>query len=170
MNNRQLQGRLSKAKGKQFESELDFAFAYYAEKGLAYVEKTPEPMRPVRPLGGGRFEAFFEKKAQPDYKGTIKGGRSVIFEAKYTDSDRMKQSRVTVEQSEYIERHYQIGALCCILAGFGTGNVYRIPWQDWRDMKALFGRKYVKEIDLEKYIVSTGLNGRLMILAKKERN
>ena len=166
---RQWQGKVSKAKGKRFESEIDFAFSWYHEKGVAYIEKTPEPMRPVKSLGGGRFEAFFEKKAQSDYKGTIKGGRSVIFEAKYTDSDRMEQSRVTLEQSEYIEQHYQLGAFCFILAGFGTGNVYRIPWEDWRNMKALFGRKYVKEQDIKKYQVSYGLNGRLKILAK-ERN
>ena len=164
---RQWQGKVSKAKGERFESELDFAFTYYSEKGLAYIEKTPEPMRIIKSLGGGRFVACFKKKAQSDYKGTIKGGRSVIFEAKYTDSDRMEQSRVTVEQSEYIEKHYKLGAMCHILAGFGTGNVYRIPWEDWCNMKALFGRKYVKETDLEKYKVSTGLNGRLMILAKK---
>ena len=76
---RQLMGKISKAKGKHFEERLDASFAYYRDCGYAIIEKTPEPMRPTKNLGNGKFIAFFEKKAQPDYKGTIKGGRTVMF-------------------------------------------------------------------------------------------
>ena len=90
---RQMIGAVSKAKGKQFEERLDRAFAYYKAHGFAIIEKTPEPMRPTQNLGNGKFVAFFEKKAQPDYKGTIKGGRTVMFEAKFTTTGKMEQSR-----------------------------------------------------------------------------
>ena len=89
---RQLMGAASKAKGKQFEDRLDKAFTYYKAHGFAIIEKTPEPMRPTQNLGNGKFVAFFEKKAQPDYKGTIKGGRTVMFEAKFTSTGRMDQT------------------------------------------------------------------------------
>lgn len=91
---RQLLGKIAKARGKQFESRIDDSFAYYAQKGFAIIEKTPEPMHPTKNLGNGKFIAYYEKQAQPDYKGTIKGGRTVMFEAKFTAADRMEQSRV----------------------------------------------------------------------------
>jgi len=161
---RQLQGRISKAKGKQFEHELDTAFEYYSQKGFACIEKTPEPMRVVKSLGNGKFVAFFEKKAQPDYKGTLKGGRTVMFEAKYTDAEKMEQSRVNPDQADYLDKQQGLGARCYVLAGFGTGGVYCIPWSVWQDMKIIFGRKYVKETDLQKYQVQRAWNQLLMIL------
>ena len=90
---RQLLGKIAKVRGKQFESRIDDSFAYYAQKGFAIIEKTPEPMHPTKNLGNGKFIAYYEKQAQPDYKGTIKGGRTVMFEAKFTAADRMEQSR-----------------------------------------------------------------------------
>lgn len=161
---RQWQGKVSKAKGKAFENMLDATFMYYKNKGFAIIEKTPEPMRPVRPLGGGRFEAFFEKKAQPDYKGTIKGGRTVMFEAKFTSSDRMEQNRVSPGQTEYMESHTELGAKCYVIVGFQSGNTYLIPWSVWRNMKEYFGRKYIKETDLDDYKLKTAWNGVLLIL------
>lgn len=161
---RQLIGAISKAKGKHFEERLDASFAHYRECGWAIVEKTPEPMRPTKSLGSGKFIAYFEKKAQPDYKGTLKGGRTVMFEAKFTAADRMEQSRVLQGQADYMERHAVLGARCFVLAGFGSGEVYNIPWDVWSHMKEHFGRKYVTEADLEPYRVYISRNGTLLLL------
>lgn len=163
---RQLMGAISKAKGKQFEDRLDRAFAYYKAHGFAIIEKTPEPMRPTQNLGNGKFVAFFEKKAQPDYKGTIKGGRTVMFEAKFTSTGRMDQSRVLQGQADYLDRHQELGARCYVIAGFSSGNVYRFPWGVWREMKKYFGRKYVTEADVEiaAYLVPVTRDGVLLLL------
>ena len=161
---RQLIGKISKAKGKHFEERLDASFAYYSDRGYAIIEKIPEPMRPTKNLGNGKFIAFFEKKARTDYKGTIKGGRTVLFEAKFTEKERMEQNRVEQEQGNYLERHERLGARCYVLAGFGSGEVYRIPWAIWRSMKEHFGRKYVTEADLEQYRVHTSWNATLQLL------
>lgn len=144
---RQIQGAVSKAVGRRFEERLDRAFAYYRERGDAIVEKTPEPMRPVKNLGNGKFVAYFEKKAQPDYKGTLRGGQAVLFEAKYTSTGRLEQSRVLPGQAAYLERHLALWAGCFVIAGFGSGAVYLIPWCVWKNMKTFFGRKYVTEAD-----------------------
>ena len=40
---RQLQGAVAKAHGRRFEERLDASFAYYADRGVALIEKTPEP-------------------------------------------------------------------------------------------------------------------------------
>lgn len=74
---RQLLGKIAKARGAQFEQRLGESFAYYAQRGYAIIEKTPEPMHPTKSLGNGKFIAYYEKQAQPDYKGTVKGGRAV---------------------------------------------------------------------------------------------
>ena len=163
---RQLQGAISKAQGKQFEERLDKSFAYYREHGFAIVEKTPEPMRPIQNLGHGKFIAFFEKKAQPDYKGTIKGGRTVMFEAKFTSTGKMEQSRVLQGQADYLEGHQKLGARCYVIAGFGSGAVYRFPWNIGRDMKKHFGRKYVTEADvgITAYLVPVTRDGVLLLL------
>lgn len=158
------QGSKSRAKGKDFEDKLDKAFAYYKARGYAQIDKTPEPLKVLRSLEAGRFIAAFDKKAQPDYKGTIKGGRSVMFEAKYTASDRITADRVTEEQWEYLSQAASLGAFCYILAGFNTGSVYKIPWEIWSKMKDYFGRKYVTEADLTQYQVQLAWNGLLQII------
>ena len=163
---RQLQGAVSKVLGRRFEDRLDKSFAYYRAHGFAIIEKTPEPMRPVKNLGNGRFEAFFEKKAQPDYKGTIKGGRTIMFEAKFTGTDRMEQSRVLKGQADYLDQHQGLGARCYVIAGFSSGAVYRFPWNIWQNMKEHFGRKYVTEADVEiaAYLVPVMRDGVLLLL------
>ena len=110
---------------------------------------------------GGKL---IEKQAQPDYKGTIKGGRTVMFEAKFTAADRMEQSRVLQSQQDYMDRHQALGARCFVIAGFSSGMVYCVPWDIWKTMKDHFGRKYVTEADLEKYQVQTAWNGTLLLL------
>lgn len=161
---RQVLGKLAKARGKQFEIRLDASFAWCEREGIAIVEKTPEPMHPIQNLGGGKFIAFFEKKAQPDYKGVLAGGRAVVLEAKFTASDRILQSRVTPGQQEYMNKHAALGALCLIIVGFPSGAAYRIPWSTWRDMKSIFGRKFITESELHIFRVPTTKNGILEIL------
>ena len=97
-------------------------------------------------------------------QGTIKGGRTVMFEAKFTAADRMEQSRVLQSQQDYMDRHQALGARCFVIAGFSSGMVYCVPWDIWKTMKDHFGRKYVTEADLEKYQVQTAWNGTLLLL------
>lgn len=161
---RQEQGRQNRAEGKEFEKRIDEAFAYCKSKGSAQIDKTPEPTKVIKRLEGGKFIAVFDKKAQPDYSGTLKGGRSVKFEAKFTTSDRITADRVTDTQADYLAKAAALGAHCYILAGFSTGNVYKIPWEIWSEMKSYFGRKYVQEADLKQYQVNAGWHGMLMII------
>lgn len=159
----QYRGTLNKALGARFEGRIADSLLFYERSGEASVEKTPEPMRPTKNLGGGKFIAYYEKPAQPDYKGVIRGGRAVAFEAKYTTTGRMEQDRITEPQAERLDKYLALGAYAFVLVGFGDDAVYRIPWSIWKDMKEIVGRKYVTPDDLEEYRLHIG-PGRIILV------
>lgn len=154
---RQLQGKRSKVVGEYFENLITSACVFYHDQGIAHIEKTPEPMKFLKPVPrqAGRFIACFEKAAQPDYKGTLKGGQAIVFEAKHTDHDRIERGRLTQEQLDGLDKHHRLGALAFVVVSFEFQDFFRIPWTDWRDMKKIYGRKYVKPEELENYRVKT---------------
>ena len=146
------------------------SFDYYERTGFAKIDKTPEPFRILQRLEGGRFVGVFAHKAQPDYKGVISGGRAVLFEAKFTATDRIRQEAVTAEQSKYLSAAADLGAWCFVLVGFSSGNAYMIPWEIWRDMSKFFGRKYATEQDLAPFRIKTAPSGLLIILKGDNKN
>jgi Penicillin-binding protein-related factor A, putative recombinase len=161
---RQYQGAVNRVTGKTFEQVIDASLAYYDHRGEALVLKTPEPMRPTKSVGDGKFIAFYEKRAQPDYKGALRGGRAVVFEAKHTTAARIEQSRVTREQAEVLGKYTALGAECFVFVGFDMREFFRVPWTVWEDMKNQWGRKYVTPKDLESYRAKIGYNGVILIL------
>jgi len=88
---RQIQGAQAKVVGQYFEKMIDAACKYYEDRQIAVIEKTPEPMRPIKSLGGGKFVAHYEKQAQPDYKGTLANGRTIDFVPKHTSAVKIEQ-------------------------------------------------------------------------------
>ena len=158
-------GMRSRAAGNYWEELIECSCANYRVQGIAEITKTPEPMRPLSKANEkGQFLACFTKQAQPDYKGTLKGGRAVVFEAKHTDSDRMLRSVISEEQEKELNSHDKLGALCFVLVSFGLQQYFRIPWNVFRDMKEHFGRKYIKPEDLKAYTIRY-YNGYLDFLA-----
>ena len=156
---RSYRGKVSRCQGAFFEQMISAACNLYRERQIADIEKTPEPMQPTKDLGGGKFIAHYTGKGQADYKGFLWGGRAVNFEAKYTDSGKMMQDRVTKDQAERLERAQQYGGVAFVLCSFGSVAFYRIPWVVWRDMKGNFGRKYIMPADVERYRVKIGAPG-----------
>lgn len=151
---RQIQGKQAKLLGEYFENCITRALEDYKARGEAFIEKTPEPMRPLQSLGRGMFKACFTKCAQPDFKGTLKGGRAIVFEAKHTDDDKITASRLTDEQVEALELHSQLGAITFVLVGIGFNDVYRVPWDIWKNMKDIYGHKHMKQSELEEFRVT----------------
>lgn len=151
---RQMKGAQSRIVGEHFEKIIEASLEWYKARGTAHIEKTPEPMKPLgKPNRKGQFPACFTKAAQPDFKGTLAGGRSVVFDAKHTDADRIEYSRVTKEQADDLEMHYGLGAEAFVLVSFGLQDFYRIPWEIFRNMKEIYGRKHIKQPELEPYRV-----------------
>ena len=145
-----LVNKRSREAGKTFENIIDVACEYYALFGVAEIEKTPEPRTVIGRTGDRKSKMICvnAKKAQPDYKGTLSGGRSIVFEAKHTDKDRIEQLRVGEEQTKRLDAHEKLGALCFVLVSFGYERFFRVPWAEWKRMKELYGRKYIKAEDV----------------------
>jgi recombination protein U len=146
--NRQIIGRISHGIGANFEKEVEKICKIYEEKKLAKIEKTPEPMKILKHVENGRFEAIFTKAAQPDFKGTLKGGKTVVFDAKYTESDRIRYQVLSDFQRQTLLQYKELGAEAFILVGFQDGAIYRIDVETWDGMKENMGRKYILQKEL----------------------
>lgn len=149
----QYQNAINNAQGHFFEGYIKAACEIYWQQGRAEISKTPEPFKVKKKHPDGTFTGWFTKeKAQPDFQGTLDGGRSITFEAKYTTTDRMKRAVLTEEQMKRLERHYKRGAVAAVLIGI-QDSFFFIPWPIWDDMKAIYGRQYVTAEDVAPYRV-----------------
>ncbi|SHJ74979.1 Holliday junction resolvase RecU [Tepidibacter formicigenes] len=146
------QNSVNNAQGHHFEAYIKAGCKVYCANGQAEVGKTPEPFRVTKKHKDGTFTGRFTSLAQPDFQGTLKGGRSICFEAKYTRTDRMKRSVLTSTQMEKLEYHEKLGAVAGVCIGI-QDKFFFIPWSIWRDMKAHYGRQYVTAEDVEQYRV-----------------
>lgn len=150
---RQLQGTVSKAQGGYFEDLITASCEHYKEIKLANIDKTPEPFRPSKRMGDGKFIGNYTQQAQPDFKGTLRGGRSICFEAKHTDDDRILQKRVTDAQTAALNLHEQLGAACYVFVSIQMKRFYFVPWKVWNEMKERFNHKYMGDVELKQYRV-----------------
>lgn len=152
--NRQIAGARSRAMGEIFERWITSACNYYQREGYAVIEKTPEPTKILgKPDRFGRFKACYTKQAQPDFKGALCDGSCIIFDAKHTDKDKIRQEVVTETQWETFDKYEAMNAKCYVVVSLGLTEFYRVPWKDWKRMKELFGHKYMSYMELEQYRV-----------------
>lgn len=119
--NRSLAGSRSRATGELFEGMILAASRFYEERGISVIDKTPEPMRVIRPLdrNRGQFICCFEKQAQPDFKGILQDSTMVLFDAKHTDTEKIVRDVVTQEQEACFERYKKLGAMCFLVVSIG---------------------------------------------------
>lgn len=157
----QYRNKVNNAQGHFFEDYIKAGCALYSERGRAEIDKTPEPFRVTEKYSNGIFKGRFTAHAQPDFQGTLDGGRSIVFEAKYTTTDRMKRDALTPVQQKTLESHHRRGALSAVCVGIGD-KFFFVPWLLWRDMKDIFGRQYVTAADLENLRVK--FNGAVLFL------
>lgn len=151
---RNFRNRMSNDQGRMFENLVDQACWYYRTKNVAMIEKTPEPFRVKQKNNDGTFVGWFTGNAQPDYKGCLQGGQAIVFEAKFTSKDRIKQSVVTVNQAACLDIYEEMEAVvgvCCMINKVAAF----VPWKVWQDMKSIYGRKYILEAELQEFQVPT---------------
>lgn len=148
-----VQGAKAKAAGKHFENYIEKSCSYYAHKKMALIEKTPEPLKMIRRLTGNQVIAVFDKVGQPDFKGTLNGGQSVVFEAKHTSSNLIEFARLQPHQLANLRLHKRLGAECFVLVSFKLNSFYRVPIEVWEALPSELGKKSVNEKNLAQYKV-----------------
>lgn len=146
----QIRGRQNNAQGWIFEDAILMACERYRQQGIADVDKTPEPFRVTKKHKDGLFTGRFTARAMPDFEGTLKGGCSIIFEAKYTTTDRIKRNMLTEKQMEKLALRHKMGAAAFVVFGIGQ-RFYTVPWYIWNNMKNIYGRQYLTPADIECY-------------------
>ena len=144
----QLRGKVNHDLGKNFEDRVEAICEIYEMNNLAKIEKTPEPMKILKHIENGHFETVFTKSAQPDFKGTKKGGKTIVFDAKFTELDKINYAVLSDFQRETLIKYKNLGAEAFVLVGFISGNIYKIDIDIWNNMKEQFGRKYIREDEL----------------------
>lgn len=138
--------------GKNFESFISAACDYYRDKGLADIVKVDEPFMVLELYDRGRFKGQFTKKANPDFEGTLKGGQSICFEAKYTSQKRMAKSVISDKQEEVLSYKSVLGAVVGVCVGI-VDRYFFVPWEVWANMEEIYGKKSVTADDLAKFEV-----------------
>lgn len=150
---RSYRAAMSNGRGRQHEMLIEGACRYYKSKGRAYVVKEPEPFRVVRKDHARNMaKVQFISHAQPDFHGTLRGGQSIVFEAKYTDTARMRQDVISKAQAESMDYQCGLGALCFVCAGI-QDKTFMVPWSVFSNMKECYGHKYASAEDLEEWRV-----------------
>lgn len=152
---KRIEGASAKRNGEYFENIVEATCMYYRMKNIADIQKTPEPMKVLGTIDRkkGIFKAVFTKQAQPDFKGVLKGGKTVIFEAKHTNGKSIAKNRLSDEQVTNFKNHHKLGAECFILVSFEMKRFYKIPWNVWDDMEFIYKKKSVNESDIKGYEV-----------------
>lgn len=146
-------GYYAKKVGQQFEELIERACKHYLKRKIALIEKTPEPMKMLRAGTRGQVIAAYEKKAQPDFKGTAQGGRSVVFEAKHTSDTRIAFARVAPHQASNLALHDSLGAESFVLVSFQLKRFYNVPIAKWLAMPDELRKKSANEKDLAEFEV-----------------
>ena len=146
-------GKQNKENGALWEKMIEESLTtLYGD--VCICEKTPEPFH-ILGREKNIVKGYYEKKGQPDFKGVLAGGQCLCFEAKCTITDRINQNCVTDLQWKTLDQYDNLGALCFVMVCFSFEEYCRVPWKDWKEMKKIFGHKYIGRKECSQYKIKT---------------
>lgn len=143
-------------KGALFEQEVIYANEAYKRKGIALIQKISTPWKVVR-RGNQIVSAFPEGKSTLDFRGTVKGGKSVSFDCKESEDERgLPLKHIEPHQIEYIREAIVMGEISFILCLMKVYNKrYLIPgrkvldyWDFWQSNKGKRNCNYIAIEDM----------------------
>lgn len=158
----QYKNRLNNAQGQHFEREILAGCRMYESHGIATIDKTPEPFRVTsKNHRTGEFTGRFSTHAQPDFQGTLYGGRSIMFEAKRTSKDplilagkrlttywnrkEVDTSTPTIKGASRIEMEYE----------HSTMEEWNVPCPSCGELQPLEWANLIYKVDADGEIEST---------------
>lgn len=75
----------------------------------------------------GQFTGYFTKQAQPDFKGTLKDGQAIVFDAKCTSTDKINVSALSAEQEKDLLLHCKLGAWAGVILCYSFKTFVMMP-------------------------------------------
>lgn len=159
-------GRVNRANGEAFETLIINSCEYYRGKGIAAIDKTPEPFRVTRSLGKGQFQGHFTSQAQPDFKGVVQG-ECIVFDAKATTTDRIPLTALTETQRKDLLAYQRCGAVAGVLMCF---NFQKFAWLEigaFLTAKQVNGHQYWTHDEAIAWGEDIKFNGNRLILFRE---
>lgn len=105
-------------RGMDFELLINHVNEIYKQKGIAFIEKKPTPIKVLGRKPGNKLLACFEKKSSVDYSGVCHG-RSIFFEAKSTKNrTRFPLENIHSHQIDTLTKVREQGAIAFFLVEF----------------------------------------------------
>lgn len=147
-----LRNKKSSARGRAFESLLMRGCNYYRQKGIAIINKVNEPYIVTKKTNGNKFMGRFTGRAEPDFKGVLKGGRAIAFEAKSTQKSRIQRNAVTDTQMEWLREQKKMGVVVFVAVNIQE-KFYTVPFEAWDNMKKYYGKKFLLHEDIDEFEV-----------------
>ena len=122
-------GAVAHARGDAFEALLSRHHAVALAEGLADVRKVGAPVA----VGRGGKPVAWAGVGPADYVGTLRGGRSVVVEAKSVDG-RFSRAHVAEHQREHLDACAALGGLALLALEVRGCGVYVVEWATapWR--------------------------------------
>lgn len=160
-------------KGKAFEEEVILANKQYQRKGIALIQKISTPWTVIR-RGKQIVSAFPEGKSTLDFRGTVKGGKSISFDCKENKKEErgLPLSYIQDHQIEYMRQALEVGEISFILCYmamkdkryFISGDNVICYWDRWQRNKGKRGYNFIpteimKEVKSQNGIILDYLGG-----------
>ena len=134
-------------RGQAFEREVELTNNQYRRKGIANIQKIATPVK-ILNTKGNRVTGVLDKKSTLDFRGTIKGGRSISFDCKETkDKLGLPLANIQKHQIDYIRQALAVDELTFLVCYLSKlDKRYYVPgkmvleiWDRWQRNKGKRG-------------------------------
>ncbi len=133
----QLRGAKAQQAGEGWEAWLARQHQVARQRGIARIRKVSPWVKILKKLGMGRFMVAFTGDNGCDYLGPLRGGRTLVAEAKASDDPRLGRSAFDQHQLDDLDAAAALGALALALVQLrvdGRLRRFAAPWPlNWRE-------------------------------------
>ena len=119
-------------RGMNFEKMINISNEQYAKKGIAYIQKIPTEIIPIRDNSGKVCNVKICGKSTVDYIGRF-GKNPIAIEAKRTSKNRIPLKAVKEHQRKFLEDWTRNGdGLGYVFVSFQEKDFFLVPWSTWK--------------------------------------
>ena len=157
-------GKAATAAGAALEKALDTHHVTAQLLGLAEVRRVSPHVKNLGPgKVPGSFVGVYDSAGGCDRRGTLRGGRSLLVEAKSTAAGNLAWSEFTPAELADLGAAHRLGALCLVAwERRDLGALFVVPWEliPWKvtgagksvTAEALAGWRVVEVPDLRRFV------------------